>query len=378
MSFFEGPLLLLCCTLVELVLIKFVKKDKIPWREVIFNLNSGHILMWILRGLEVVIFAFVLNNFSLGLVPTWPLALQWIFTFFAWDFCFYCLHYFHHKIPLFWSVHVIHHQGEHFGLSLGIRNSWYSSVTSIPFFLILAVLGVPLEIFIPVSAFHYFVQFYNHNNIVNKSGILEYFMVTPSCHRVHHGINPEYIDKNCGGTFNFWDKIFGTYQKELDDVQIQYGVLDESLTKTDNPFWANNIPLFQYLKIKMPKLNLNENKIPVSDMYIASGGLILFGIVIYYIALFGQRILIEPKEIVFFTFIFVATIANGSSSDGRFSGLVSWIIISTIPTIAFILYYQVFEPIPLMLFALFFLHGLYGIKELLNSKKKDQLQSLNA
>lgn len=372
---YGGPLLLLFCVVIELILMIYVKKQEIPWREVVFNFNSGHILMWILRALEVSVFAFVLNNFSLHWVTTWPIALQWIFTFFAWDFCFYCLHYFHHKIPLFWYVHVIHHEGEHYGLSLGIRNSWYSSVTSIPFFLILAVLGVPLEIFIPVSSFHYFIQFYNHTDIVGKSGFLEKFMVTPSKHRVHHGQNPEYIDKNCGGTFDFWDKMFGTYQEELPHVQIKYGVKDA--IKSDNPFWGNNIPLLQAMKIKLPDFNKkNDYKVETPDWFIVSSGLTLWGLVLYFIHLQDQGFSLQ--QISYFWIIFLGTISLGGISDKKYWGIVTWILLSIFVSIPFILYFHLFSIIPLTLFIIFFLHGIYAFKFLSLKNRKNDLAELKA
>lgn len=373
---YTGPLLLLILVIVELFLMIYVKKEEIPWREVVFNFSSGHILMWILRLLELAVFTFVLNNYSLNWVTTWPIALQWIFTFFAWDFCFYCLHYFHHKIPLFWYVHVIHHEGEHYGLSLGIRNSWYSSVTSIPFFLILAVLGVPLEIFIPISSFHYFMQFYNHNNIVKKSGILEKFMITPAHHRVHHGQNTEYVDKNCGGTLVIWDKMFGTFQEELPDVQIKYGVKDA--IKSDNPFWGNNIPLFEALHIKLPDFNKpNTNKIETPDWFIVSSGLTLWGLVLYFIYCINQGQGFTLHQIVFFWIIFLATIFLGGVSDGKYWAVISWVILALLSSVSFVLYFQVFDIIPLAIFISYFLHGAYALKYL-SVNNKNKLSQLGA
>lgn len=367
MNLFAGPLLLIICVLIELVVIKFVQKEEIPWKEVTLNLNSGHILMWFFRAFEVLIFQYVLTNYSLHWVTTWPVAVQWIFTFFAWDLCFYCLHVMHHKIPLFWDVHSVHHQGEHYSLSLGIRNSWYSSLSSIPFFQILAVLGVPLEIFIPISSFHYFVQFYNHTHLVNKSGFLDDILVTPSNHRVHHGINPEYLDKNCGGTFAIWDKMFGTYQKELDDVEIKYGIFEP--IKTDNPFWANNIPFLEHMKIKLPSFaQKEEDKIEIEEAFIGSSGLVLFFVVIYYIYCEDHG-MNGIKQLLFFMLIFFDTIAIGAVSDIRLWGMIAWVLISSFASVAFVLYYSMFEPISILLFTALFLHGAYGMFKSVSSKK---------
>ena len=209
-----GTTLLLILILMEIVFLKVVKEEEIPWREVLLNINSGHILLWINRGWILLAYYYIWQNLGFQWIAAWPVWGQWLFTFFAWDFCYYWSHRMHHTVPLLWNVHSIHHQGEHYSLSLGIRNSWFQSLTSFPFFVILSIIGVPIELFIGVSGIHYFIQFYNHNRIVKKSGFLEYFMITPSHHRVHHGSNPEYLNRNHGGTFVFWDKLFGTFQVE--------------------------------------------------------------------------------------------------------------------------------------------------------------------
>ena len=282
-NLFWGILALLLMVLLELCYLHFVKKEIIPWREIIFNLNSGHVMTWVCRGIEVAGFDFVLRHASIGWVSSWPIVAQWVFTLLAWDFCFYWMHRLHHKYPLLWAVHVVHHEGEHFSLSLGIRNSWYSSLTSLPFFIPMAILGVPTEQFVLIGALHYAIQFYNHNAIVHKSGWLEYFIVTPSHHRVHHGYNPEYRDKNCGGTFAIWDMLFGTFQAERDDIEIKYGVKHKS--NTINPFWANNIPFIKYVfKSKVPDFKGFElNKKSLNDFVVSIGGLLQFGLLIFYI-----------------------------------------------------------------------------------------------
>lgn len=372
MNLFAGSFLLISVMMIELIILIFIKKEEIPWREVVYNLSSGHILMWILRAFEVLIFSYLYHNFSLRLLDSWNIIGQWAFTFFAWDFCFYWLHRMHHKIPLFWKVHVVHHEGVHFSLSLGLRNSWYSSLSSIPFFIILAMIGVPVEVFVSVGAVHYFVQFYNHNGVVKKSGILEKFMVTPSIHRVHHGINPEYIDKNCGGTLNIWDRIFGTYQPEIEGLEIKYGVTDA--IKTDNPFWGNNLPFMRAWGMKIPNFEKrNETKFNVSDLYIATGGLNLLNLWLFYIFCEGKGL--GMQQFWLFFLIFFGTIALGSLSDGRFLGMVSWLIIACVPTIAFVYQYNISDPFVLSLFILFILHGLYGLKYFINSNDKQTLSS---
>lgn len=359
MNLFGSSFFLVSLMFVEFGILKFIKKEFIPWREVVFNVSSGHILMWILRAFEVSIFYFLYNNFSLRLFDNWNIIALYAFTFFAWDFCFYWLHRMHHKIPLFWKVHTVHHEGEHFSLSLGLRNSWYSSLSSIPFFIALAMLGVPTEVFVSIGAFHYLVQFYNHNGVVKKSGFLEYFMVTPSLHRVHHGTNPEYIDRNFGGTLNIWDRMFGTRQVERDDIEIKYGVIGS--IKTDNPFWGNNIPFMQALNIPLPDFEkLKGGKFNVSDLYVAMGGLNLLNLWLFYIHSEGKGL--GMQQVSLFTIIFLGTIALGALSDNRFWGMVSWLIISIVGTGIFLYQYHIINPLVLGVFASFVIHGLYGLK----------------
>lgn len=368
---FEGPLFALSIMIIEIFAIKYIQKKEIPWREIVFNLNSGQGLMWFFRAIELLCFATILKYFSFNIVNSWNLVYQIIFTFFAWDLCFYWLHRLHHKIPLLWSVHVVHHEGEHYGLSLGIRNSWYSSLASIPFFLILAVIGVPIEVFIGISSFHYGVQLYNHNNIVNKSGFLESFMTTPSLHRVHHGINPMYIDTNFGGTLNFWDRMFGTAQKELDDVQIVYGVKDS--IKTDNPFWASNIPVLNYLKMNVPKIKRDKESMAiVSDLFIATGGILSFTSIVYYIYHLNIG-MTGFKQFIFLMLTIVATIALGAASDGKEWGVKLWIFTNNILFVALIIYYGLFDIAGIFVFSLLFLHGLYGVKYILPKNNNGSL-----
>ena len=318
MSLAIANALLLILVLIELTVIGLIKKESIPWKEIVFNLNSGHILMWIFRGLEVSIFHLISTNFGLGIVDSWPYLAIWIFTFFAWDFCFYWLHRIHHQFRFLWAVHVVHHEGEHYGLSLGIRNSWYSSLSSIPFFLGLAFMSVPVEVFLTVSSIHYFIQFYNHNNIVKKSGFLEKIMITPSHHRVHHGMNDDYVDKNFGGTLVIWDKLFGTFQPEKEDVPVQFGTADNQ--RTLDVIQANNLPFIKLFRKVKP--SAAGPKFSINNWFIAAGGILLFTLLLYYILQENTWTVTVKGQL--FAIVFLGTIANGGLSEGRIWGIMLW------------------------------------------------------
>ncbi|WP_019448750.1 sterol desaturase family protein [Cupriavidus sp. BIS7] len=353
MNAFALPLSLMLIAVVgELAIQKWWRGETIPWRDVILNLNSGHVLMWLCRGIEVAGFSWLYHHASLQWVAGWHPVAGWIFAFLAWDLGFYWLHRMHHRFGFLWAVHAVHHEGEHFNLSLGVRNAWISSLTSLPFFVPLAVLGVTPTMFVVVSGFHYSVQFYNHCGLVGKSGILDRFLVTPANHRVHHGCNPEYIDRNFGGTLLLWDKLFGTYQRALPDVPIRYGVHEK--VDSDNPFWANLVPALRYFGLKTPRLTRNVHAI--SDAWIASGGLLLFGVVINYVRTEGMWT--AHWQAVWAAMILLLTLALGGISDGRNWARWTWPLLAmTLPTMMIALY-GVRDPLTV---ALPFLLGAHGI-----------------
>jgi hypothetical protein len=147
-----------------------------------------------------------------------------------------------HQINFFWNKHAIHHSSEEFNLSCALRQSISSFVNLFTFLLIpAALLGVPAKVIAITLPIHLFLQFWYHTKHIKKLGFLEEIIVTPSHHRVHHAINPEYMDKNHGQIFIFWDKLFGTYQEEIDEVPAVFGITRPA--QTWNPFRIN----FQHL-----------------------------------------------------------------------------------------------------------------------------------
>jgi sterol desaturase/sphingolipid hydroxylase (fatty acid hydroxylase superfamily) len=186
--------------------------------------------------LILVSYPFLLEHLALiEIKATW---LVWVVAFIALDFAGYWNHRLSHHINLFWNQHVIHHSSEEFNLACALRQPisnllGYYALLLIP----AALLGVPNQVIAILAPIHLFAQFWYHTQYIGKMGILEYVIVTPSQHRVHHAINPEYIDKNLGQIFCIWDRMFGTFQEELDDVPPQYGVLKPA--NTWNPIIIN-------------------------------------------------------------------------------------------------------------------------------------------
>lgn len=343
------------CVLAELLFVRVRDRSPVPWRDMVLNLDSGHILMWLFRGVEIAVYAWVVAHVNLHWVDGWPPFALWGFALLAWDLGFYWMHRLHHTFPLLWSVHVLHHEGEHFNLSLAIRNAWLSSLTTLPFTTIpLALAGVPLEVFIAVSTLHYTVQFYNHNSLVGRSGWLERVFITPSHHRVHHGQNREYRDRNFGGTFLLWDRLFGSFQAELPGVPVRCGV--DRPTGSTNPFWANVAPVLRYAGMRVPRLDDRSRRVPIPDVAIGTGGLLLFCVVAYYIHRDGTW----PAwgQPTFFALIFLSTLALGGMSDERRWAMPCWIALGFTGAVAMPLAFDLMDPVGLLALAALPVHGL--------------------
>lgn len=319
-----GNSLLLVLVVIECVVIRFILKEQVPWKEIIANISSGHILLWLIRGLEIAAYYYTAKYLSLHLLDSLPSFVVWIIGFLLWDFCFYWLHRFNHSIKLFWSIHAVHHEGEHYSLSLGIRNSWYSSFASYPFFAGMAILGVPYHIYLVVASIHYFIQFYNHTHIVKNSYWLDYILITPTHHRVHHGKNDPYIDKNFGGTLVFWDKLFGTFQKELPENPVEVGLKNTHYTY--NPFWMNNIPVFRYLGISFSVPKAKKLNKPPTDKMLIMGAITLFVLLISFINY--EQVLSLTEKFILFGVLFIGTFGLGGMSENNRWGLYCWIISS--------------------------------------------------
>ena len=171
----------------------------------------------------------------------------YFFAFIALDFGTYWYHRLAHSVNIFWNRHVIHHSGEDFNNAAALRQSISKFVNVSVFFLLpAALLGIPPQIIAIITPLHLFVQVWYHTEHVGKLGWLEYIIVTPSQHRVHHAINPIYIDKNLSPVFCIWDRAFGTFQEELDDEPCVYGVTRQ--VNTWNPILINIDHLWLLIK----------------------------------------------------------------------------------------------------------------------------------
>jgi sterol desaturase/sphingolipid hydroxylase (fatty acid hydroxylase superfamily)/uncharacterized membrane protein YeaQ/YmgE (transglycosylase-associated protein family) len=234
--------------LVEIAYGYFIKNQTHNAMDTVSSLSSG--LTNIIKdslGLVVIIisYPYLLDHLALlRIEATW---LVYLVAFVAIDFASYWNHRLSHKINFFWNQHVIHHSSEEFNLACALRQSISNLLGYFPILLIPAALvGVPNEVITLLAPIHLFAQFWYHTKHIGKLGILEYIIVTPSQHRVHHAINKEYIDKNLAAIFCVWDRAFGTFQEELEDIPPIYGVLKPA--HTWNPILINFQHIWRLIK----------------------------------------------------------------------------------------------------------------------------------
>ena len=163
--------------------------------------------------------------------------LVWIFAFVVYDFFYYWFHRMSHERQIFWASHVAHHQSEDYNLSTALRQTGTGAFVTWIFYIPVFLIGVPSYVFVSVASINLIYQFWVHSEHIPKLGWYEKFFVTASNHRVHHAQNENYIDKNYGGVFIIWDRMFGTYKEEDDAVTPIYGI--RSKIDTFNPICAN-------------------------------------------------------------------------------------------------------------------------------------------
>ncbi|KIF64335.1 sterol desaturase family protein [Pseudomonas fluorescens] len=188
------------------------------------------------KGVGLVTYAFALEHLALVRLPA-DSVWVWVFAFVFYDFCYYWLHRMGHERNILWAAHSVHHQSEDYNLSTALRQTSTGFLLSWNFYLPMAVLGVPLLVFVSVAALNLLYQFWVHTRHIPKLGWFEWCFVTPSNHRAHHAQNALYMDRNYGGVFIIWDRLFGSFQEEDDNEPVIFGVTTP--LGSWNPLWAN-------------------------------------------------------------------------------------------------------------------------------------------
>jgi sterol desaturase/sphingolipid hydroxylase (fatty acid hydroxylase superfamily) len=231
---------------------------------VFFGLIAIELLVAWRRGLVAYAWADTFNSIGLGMLSQLVGVLTKLFTFgiYAWvfehaalftlstrspwvwacallayDFLYYWLHRAGHTVALFWAAHVVHHQSEEYNLSTALRQTGSGWLAGWLFYLPMAVAGVPPLVFAVVALVDLLYQFWVHTRLVGRLGWFDRWFCAPSNHRVHHAVNDVYLDRNYGGILVVWDRLFGTFQPELDETPCIYGT--RSPLQSWNPMWAN-------------------------------------------------------------------------------------------------------------------------------------------
>ncbi|MGX5221372.1 sterol desaturase family protein [Pseudomonas segetis] len=161
----------------------------------------------------------------------------WLFAFVMYDFCYYWNHRLGHERSVLWAAHSVHHQSEEYNLTTALRQTSTGFIFGWIFYLPMALVGVPPMVLLAVASLNLLYQFWVHTRHIPKLGWFEWVFITPSNHRVHHAQNQIYMDRNYGGVFILWDRLFGSFQEELDEHPVIFGVTTPLASW--NPLWAN-------------------------------------------------------------------------------------------------------------------------------------------
>jgi sterol desaturase/sphingolipid hydroxylase (fatty acid hydroxylase superfamily) len=224
--------------IVEMFMIRAGARGDYDWRDTGTSLamGFGNTFAAVLFGASIVGLGVWLSQFRIIDIPAtwWSLALCFV----GEDFFYYWFHRSAHRVRWFWASHVIHHSSQHYNLSTALRQTWTGFFSlSFAFRLPLFLIGFPPEMILFCAGLNLVYQFFIHTEAVKTLPFgLEWWLNTPSHHRVHHGTNARYLDRNYGGVFIVWDRLFGTFEAERDDDPVRYGIVRN--LATFNPVWV--------------------------------------------------------------------------------------------------------------------------------------------
>jgi sterol desaturase/sphingolipid hydroxylase (fatty acid hydroxylase superfamily) len=236
----------------EYLLLKLLKKNYFSSEFLTINLSIAFLQQFtdvLSKVIFITAFIFVQQHYSIQKLFGWkeipftnpfsPIKvltlLNFVFVLIVADFCQYWLHRFSHEVNILWAGHITHHSNSEYNFGVALRQNALENIYTWVFFLPLAFFGIPWQMFVAAYGVSLIWQFLVHTRLINRLGVLESFMSTPSHHRVHHGKNPQYIDKNYGAFFIVWDKLFGTFEPEVEEVQ--YGITKP--LENQNPVWSS-------------------------------------------------------------------------------------------------------------------------------------------
>jgi sterol desaturase/sphingolipid hydroxylase (fatty acid hydroxylase superfamily) len=222
--------------MLEMVLVRAGVRGHYEWRDTGTSLamGFGNTMVAVLVGGSIVAAMHWLSGFAVFDIP----LAWWVvpFCFVAEDFIYYWFHRTAHRVRWFWASHIIHHSSQHYNLSTALRQTWTGWLSlSFAFRMPLLLIGFPVEIVLFCAGLNLVYQFFIHTEVVDRLPLgMEGWLNSPSHHRVHHGTNPQYLDRNYGGVFIVWDRMFGTFEPEHE--KPRYGIIHN--LASFNPLWV--------------------------------------------------------------------------------------------------------------------------------------------
>lgn len=192
------------------------------WRDTAASLGMGVGNLVINLALRTLTLPFFFFLYEVRLFDLGSGLVVWVALFFAEDFTYYCFHRASHEVRFLWAAHVNHHSSERYNLSTALRQSWTTPFTTVLFYWPLPLLGFHPLMMLTMTSVSLLYQFWIHTEEIDRLGPLERVLNTPSHHRVHHGTNLEYLDRNHGGILILWDRLFGTFEPEV--ARVRYGL----------------------------------------------------------------------------------------------------------------------------------------------------------
>ncbi len=191
-------------------------------RDAVASVTMGLGNVVISLGTKIVVLAAYTALYQLRVFELGSAWWVWVLAFLGDDFCYYWFHRASHEVRFLWAAHENHHSSRYYNLSTALRQSWTTPFTGPVFWAPLALLGIPPVMIFTAMAVSLVYQFWLHTELIGKLGPFEWLFNTPSHHRVHHGRNVQYLDRNHGGILIVWDRLFGTF--EVEDEPVDYGL----------------------------------------------------------------------------------------------------------------------------------------------------------
>ena len=185
------------------------------------GLLTGNIIVaFSIKGLILALHFYLYQFKVIELASILPLWAMWVLTFIMIDLVFYVYHRMSHRIRFLWAIHLSHHSSEEMNFAVSFRQAWFGPISKVPFFMVLPLIGLDPTIIAVAGVISTLWGIVGHTQIIGKLGPVEWFFNTPSHHRVHHGSNKQYIDKNYGNLLIIWDRLFGTFEAEKESVSF--------------------------------------------------------------------------------------------------------------------------------------------------------------